>query len=190
MSILQNSSDAAFYKTGPLHAHEAGHIDPTKKAKAEAEAKAKKNHDASSKVYGETTKTQTTKDGVTTYTMSRPWTKKGSGSGGRNLGSGYKPSKAETARANAAKKSSGVDTRSHTSFKLKPVGIKMTNTMPTAKIIIPKKSKPSTPPPPTLINFSGSNFKTGINAPKTGTGNRRSSGGGGGGGLSGSCSCP
>ena len=75
------SDGTAFYKRGPLFAHEAGHIDPTKEAKAKAAAEAKKKHDASAKVYGETTKTESTKDGVTTYTMSRPWPRKRTSSG-------------------------------------------------------------------------------------------------------------
>tara|TARA_R110000803_G_scaffold50723_2_gene105088 strand:- start:1553 stop:2464 length:912 start_codon:yes stop_codon:yes gene_type:complete len=152
------SGGTAFYKTGPLYAHEAGHTDPTKEAKAKAAAEAKKKHDASGKVYGKATKTKSTKDGVTTYTMSRPWTKKGTGSsGGKNLGPGYKPSAAETARANAAKNSSGVDTRSHTSFNIKPVGIKITPMLPTAKINpprIPTNTKKA-PPPPSLTSFKG-----------------------------------
>jgi colicin import membrane protein len=176
------SDGTAFYKTGPLYAHEAGHTDPTKEAKAKAAAEAKKKHDASSKVYGKTTKTESTKDGVTTYTMSRPWTKKGTGSGGKNLGPGYKPSAAETARANAAKNSSGVDTRTHKSFKMKPVGIKITPMVPTASIIIPKKptNTKKTPPPPSLTSFKGKSGTYSLKGIDTsGRGGRKSGSGGG-----------
>jgi len=182
------SDGTPFYKRGPLYAHETGHIDPTKEAKAKAAAEAKKKHDASSKVYGKTTKTESTKDGVTTYTMSRPWTKKGTGSGGgKNLGPGYKPSAAETARANAAKNSSGVDTRSHTSFKIKPVGIKITPMLPTGSIIIPKKptNTKKTPPPPSLTSFKGKSGTYSLKGIDTsGRGGRTSSRGTGS-----SCSC-
>jgi len=181
------SDGTPFYKRGPLYAHEAGHTDPTKEAKAKAAAEAKKKHDASAKVYGKTTKTESTKDGVTTYTMSRPWTKKGTGSGGKNLGPGYKPSAAETARANAAKNSSGVDTRSHTSFKIKPVGIKITPMLPTGSIIIPKKptNTKKTPPPPSLTSFKGKSGTYSLKGIDTsGRGGRTSSRGTGS-----SCSC-
>lgn len=180
------SDGTAFYKRGPLYAHEAGHTDPTKEAKAKAAAEAKKKHDASSKVYGKTSKTESTKDGVTTYTMSRPWTKKGTGSGGKNLGPGYKPSAAETARANATKNSSGVDTRSHTSFKIKPVGIKITPMLPTASIIIPKKPiNPKTPTPPSLTSFKGKSGTYSLKGIDTSNrGGRKSSRGTGS-----SCSC-
>ena len=170
-----------FYKTGPLYVHEAGHTDPTKEAKAKAEAEAKKKHDASSKEYGKTTRTKSTKDGVTTYTMSRPWTKKGTGSsGGKDLGPDYVPSAAENARANAAKNSSGVDTRSHTSFNLKPAGIKITPMVPTSSITVPKPPKQSRPAPPKLGGTGGSSMRIRIGKP-TFTLSGLSTGGSGGG---------
>tara|TARA_R110002153_G_scaffold49200_1_gene138782 strand:- start:2160 stop:3047 length:888 start_codon:yes stop_codon:yes gene_type:complete len=152
------SDGTPFYKRGPLYAHETGHIDPTKEAKAKAAAEAKKNLAESSKTYGKTTRTESTDDmGVTTYTMSRPWKKKGTGSGGKDLGPGYKPSAAETARANAALNSSGVDTRTHKSFKMKPVGIKITPMLPTASITVPKipTNTKKTPPMPTFSMSKG-----------------------------------
>ena len=114
--------------------------------------------------------------------MSRPWTKKGTGSGGKNLGPGYKPSAAETARANAAKNSSGVDTRTHKSFKMKPVGIKITPMVPTASIIIPKKptNTKKTPPPPSLTSFKGKSGTYSLKGIDTsGRGGRKSGSGGG-----------
>lgn len=177
------SDGTPFYKRGPLYAHEAGHTDPTKEAKAKAAAEAKKKHDASKKVYGKATKTESTKDGVTTYTMSRPWTKEGTGSsGGKNLGPGYKPSAAETARANAARKTSGVDTRSHTSFNIKPHGIEITPMLPTASITIPKiptnTKKPA--PPPSLTSFKGKSGTFSLKGIDTsGRGGRKSGSGGG-----------
>lgn len=177
------SDGTPFYKRGPLYAHEAGHTDPTKEAKAKAAAEAKKKHDASKKVYGKATKTESTKNGVTTYTMSRPWTKKGTGSsGGKNLGPGYKPSAAETARANAARKTSGVDTRSHTSFNIKPYGIKITPMLPTASITIPKipTNTKKTPPPPSLTSFKGKSGTYSLKGIDTsGRGGRKSGSGSG-----------
>ena len=180
------SDGTPFYKSGPLYAHgpDGTHpTDPTKEAKAKAAAEAKKKHDSAGKKYGKATKTKSTKDGVTTYTMSRPWTKKGTGSsGGKDLGPDYVPSAAETARANAAKNSSGVDTRSHTSFNIKPAGIKITPMLPTGSITVPKipTNTKKTPPPPSLTSFKGKSGTYSLKGIDTsGRGGRKSGSGGG-----------
>jgi len=157
------SDGTPFYKRGPLYAHEAGHTDPTKEAKAKAEAKKKAEANASKgkKVYGKTTRTKTTSDtGVTTHTASTPYTT--SGSGNATTKKSYKQLKAEGGDVEAAKKfnasatSSGVKTRSYKTFDVKPVGIKpFVPPKPTADITIPKVPKKSKPPMPTFSMSKG-----------------------------------
>jgi hypothetical protein len=167
MAIAKKSGSAPFYKSGPLYAHgpDGTHpIDPTKEAKAKAEAKKKAEANASKgeKVYGKTTRTKTTSDtGVTTHTISTPYTT--SGSGDATTKKSYKQLAAEGGDVEAAKKfnasatSSGVKTRSYKTFEpLKPVGIKsFVPPKPTADIIIPKVPKKSKPPMPTFSMSKG-----------------------------------
>ncbi len=183
------SDGTPFYKRGPLYAHETGHIDPTKEAKAKAEAKKKAEANASKgkKVYGKTTRTKTTSDsGVTTHTASTPYTT--SGSGNATTKKSYKQLKAEGGDVEAAKKfnasatSSGVKTRSYKTFDVKPVGIKITPMVPTASIIIPKKptNTKKTPPPPSLTSFKGKSGTYSLKGIDTsGRGGRKSGSGGG-----------
>lgn len=151
------SDGTPFYKRGPLYAHEAGHIDPTKE-KNKAKEKAKKNSSTANRVYGKTTKTQTTdKHGLTTYTSSTPYTQTGKGTATKS----YKQLKKEGGDVKAARKwnaehsRKGVVTRSHTSFNLKPAGIKFKPMLPTADITIPKVPKKSKPPMPTFSMSKG-----------------------------------
>ena len=142
------SDGTPFYKRGPLYVHGPGGAhptDPTKEAKAKAEAKKKAEANASKgkKVYGKTTRTKTTSNtGVTTHTMSTPYTT--SGSGDATTKKSYKQLAAEGGDVEAAKKfnasatSSGVKTRSYKTFDVKPVGIKITPMLPTASITVPK----------------------------------------------------
>ena len=177
-----------FYKTGPLYAHEAGHIDPTEEAKAKAEAKKKAEANASKgkKVYGKTTRTKTTSDtGVTTHTASTPYTT--SGSGDATTKKSYKQLKAEGGDVEAAKKfnasatSSGVKTRSYKTFNITPRPMApMGNLTPTASINIPKPPKPSRPAPPKLGGTGGSSMRIRIGKPTfTLSGLSTGSGGGG-----------
>jgi hypothetical protein len=160
------SDGTPFYKRGPLYAHgpDGTHpTDPTKEAKAKAEAKKKAEANASKgkKVYGKTTRTKTTSDtGVTTHTISTPYTT--SGSGNATTKKSYKQLAAEGGDVEAAKKfnasatSSGVKTRSYKTFDVKPVGIKpFVPPKPTADITIPKVPKKSKPPMPTFSMSKG-----------------------------------
>jgi len=160
------SDGTPFYKRGPLYAHgpDGTHpTDPTKEAKAKAEAKKKAEANASTaeKVYGKTTRTKTTdRDGVTTHTISTPYTTSGSGDATTNKS--YKQLAAEGGDVEAAKKfnasatSSGVTTRSYKTFDVKPVGIKpFVPPPPTADITIPKVPKNSKPPMPTFSMSKG-----------------------------------
>lgn len=156
------SDGTPFYKRGPLYAHAAGHTDPTKEAKAKAEAKKKAEANASKgkKVYGKTTRTSTTNEGgVTTHTISTPYTQSGQGEG--TTKKSYKQLAAEGGDVEAAKKfnasatSSGVKTRSYKTFDVKPAGIKITPMLPTASIIVPKVPKKSKPPMPTFSMSKG-----------------------------------
>jgi len=158
------SDGTPFYKRGPLYAHgpDGTHpIDPTEEAKAKAEAKKKAETNASTaeKVYGKTTRTKTTSDGVTTHTISTPYTT--SGSGNATTKKSYKQLAVEGGDVEAAKKFnasatlSGVKTRSYKTFEVKPAGIKFTPPLPTADITIPKVPKNSKPPMPTFSMSKG-----------------------------------
>lgn len=156
MAIAKQSGSTPFYKTGPLYAHgpNGTHpIDPKKEAKKKAEANASK----ATKVYGKTTRTSTTdKDGLTTHTISTPYTQSGGGKGSSEFNAAYRAAKAagETsfpygdktikveARAKAKKK--GVTTRTYKTFDLKPSGIVPVSASPKADVKI--KNRPSTPP--------------------------------------------
>ncbi len=165
MAIAKKSGSAPFYKSGPLYAHGADGThptDPTKEAKAKAEAKKKAEANASKgkKVFGKTTRTKTTSDtGVTTHTISTPYTT--SGSGDATTKKSYKQLAAEGGDVEAAKKfnasatSSGVKTRSYKTFDIKPAGIKITPMLPTSSITVPKVPKKSKPSMPTFSMSKG-----------------------------------
>ncbi len=79
MAIAKQSGSAPFYKTGPLYAHGPNGTHPID-PKKEAQKKAETNASNAKKVYGKTTRTSTTdKDGLTTHTISTPYTQSGKG---------------------------------------------------------------------------------------------------------------
>ena len=171
------SDGTPFYKRGPLYAHEAGHIDPTKEAKAKAEAKKKAENNTSTakKVYG---KASTKVENIVTpsgnvrgtrTTVTTPYTQSGTGSAKFNTayGAAKKAGKkafdygGKSIKVEDAASKSGKDVRSTVSMNkisgttLKPVGIKFTPTLPTADITIPKVPKKSKPPMPTFSMSKG-----------------------------------
>ena len=150
MAIAKQSGSAPFYKVGPLYAHGPNGTHPID-PKKEAAKKAETNASNAKKVYGKTTKTQTTDEyGLTTHTFSTPYTQSGQGSASTKKS--YKQFKAEGGDVEAAKKfnaekvNKGVKTRSHQTFDLKPSGIVPLSSPPKADVKIttpPKKEKPS-----------------------------------------------
>ncbi len=155
MAIAKQSGSAPFYKTGPLYAHgpNGTHpIDPKKEAKKKAET----NASNAKRVYGKTTRTSTTdKDGLTTHTISTPYTQSGEGTAGIDLGPDFKPTAEQTRRANEARakaKKKGVATRTYKTFDLKPSGIVPVSASPKADVKI--KKRPSTPPPPSVPSYN------------------------------------
>ena len=206
MAIAEKSGSAPFYKSGPLYAHgpDGTHpTDPTKEAKAKAEAKkkAEANASKSKKTYGKTTtkvENITTSSGNvrgTRTTTTKPYTQSGTGSAEFNTA--YRAAKkaklstfdygGKTIKVEDAASKSGKDVTSTVKLNklkpitLKPMGIKITNMMPTANITIPEKSTPpaTTPStPPSLVSYSGKSFKFGVNKPKTDTRSKKTKAGG------------
>lgn len=168
MAMLQRPVGSAFYKTGPLYLEENNEGDPNDKLKAKAKAKAEAEAKKAKRVYGETTRTSTTKDGLTTVTMSTPYTQSGTGEAQEKMSSEdwKKFTESETPEQKKARKAreeasrSGVETRSYTKIEPpKPKGI--VPVLPDITAPVPDIKTPGVP----KFNFSikGKSGKTIIN---------------------------
>ena len=124
MPILEKQSGSAFYKKGPLF--QRTKEEAQAQAESQAQSNASENLKTSERVYGKTTRSKTTKDGVTTYTSTTPYSTSATGKGegeydNKVMPKDWKPTKAQTAAANkrrakAKKSKEGVVTRSFKSL--------------------------------------------------------------------------
>lgn len=193
------SDGTAFYKRGPLFAHEAGHIDPTKEAAAKAKAQkeanknAKTNTSNAKRVYGEaTTSVKKTERGIATTTTT-PWTQSGTGKGSAKFNTAYGDAKksgkkefnydGRLIKIKAGGSKSGKDVKTTyrpnklTPIPLTPVGIKfppMEITAPPPPRI-PNRPPPTTPnpAPPSLESFKGNSAKFSVKGLKKSTGAKK-----------------
>ena len=181
------SDGTPFYKRGPLFAHEAGHIDPTKEAAAKAKAQkeanknAKTNTSNAKRVYGEATTSVKKTDRGTATTTTTPWTQSGTGKGSARFNTAYGDAKksgkkefnydGRLIKIKAGGSKSGKDVKTTyrpnklTPIPLTPVGIKfppMEITAPPPPRI-PNRPPPTTqtPAPPSLESVKGLKKSTG-----------------------------
>ena len=118
----------AFKISNPLHLHATGHTEDPKDPK---------------KKYGKVTVKKEKKGNTTTVTATRPYS---TSRGGKYLGKDFKPTKAQTDKANKARRSTGSDTKSITVVDKKQIRPKKLSTTPKPKISSAKPSiKPSSP---------------------------------------------
>ncbi len=174
MPILEKQSGSAFYKKGPLF--QKTEEEAKQQAQQQAQSNASENLKNSERVYGKTTRSQTTKDGVTTYTNTTPYTTSATGTGegeydNKVMEEGWKATKAQTdaankrrAEAKANKSKEGVVTRSHKSVNFDPPKLVPMSAEPTANVVIPKNIPQKTPKLEKIKGTSSTKVK--VNKPK------------------------
>jgi hypothetical protein len=187
MPILEKQSGSAFYKKGPLF--QKTEEEAQAQAKSQAQSNASENLKNSKRVYGKTTKSQTTKDGVTTYTSTTPYSTSATGKGegeydNKVMPADFKPTQAQTnaankRRAEANKSQEGVVTRSFKSVKSESMPLVPMSAEPTANVDIPKNIPQKTPKLEKIKGTSSTKVK--VNKPKPRVKLKRAG--------SGSCSC-
>jgi hypothetical protein len=153
MPILEKQSGSAFYKKGPLF--QKTEEEAQAQAESQAQSNASENLKNSERVYGETTRSKTTEDGVTTYTARTPYTTSATGKGegeydNKVMPKGWKATEAQTAasnkrRAEAKKSKKGVVTRSFKSVDSESMPLVPMSAEPTANVDIPKNIPQRTP---------------------------------------------
>ena len=193
MPILEKQSGSAFYKKGPLF--QKTEEEAQAQAQSQAQSNASENLKNSERVYGETTRSKTTEDGVTTYTARTPYTTSATGKGegeydNKVMPKDFKPTEAQTnaankRRAEAKKSKKGVVTRSFKSVNSESMPLVPMSAEPTANFQIDKT--PQTPKGPKLEKIEGTTSTSfSVKNPSSGQYSGRvhkSSGSGG-------CSCP
>ena len=118
----------AFKIPNPLHLHATGHTEDPKDPK---------------KKYGKVTVKKEKIGNTTTVTATRPYS---TSKGGKDLGKDFKPTKAQTDKANKARRATGSDTKSITVVDKKQISAKKLSTTPKPKISSAKPSiKPYSP---------------------------------------------